>query len=511
VAELRRRTFLVGALATLAATPLACSTQRIADPFTLGVASGEPTPDGVVIWTRLAPNALADDGFGGMPAKPVDVEWEIATEAGFGTIVQRGSTTARPEAAHSVHVEVTGLQPGREYFYRFRGEGHLSPAGRTRTAPGPNALGSLTMCFVSCSQYEHGWFTAYRRLTEDHPDLVLHLGDYQYEFAANTYVAPSGNVRNHVGPETTTLANYRQRYAQYRTDPDLQAAHAVAPWLAVFDDHEVADNWAGEVPSKPDPGFLTRRTAAMQAYYENMPLRKAAAPQGLHMQLYRRVPWGALATFHMLDTRQYRGDQPCGDKFSTDCPERTDPLRSITGAEQERWLLDGFAKSRARWDVLGQQVFFTQVDFTPGPARGFDVDAWDGYTGSRDRIIAGLRASPVRNAVVLTGDIHSHWAAEIPERAVDPTSAGVGVELVTTSITSGGDGSESWPEAQAVLAENPNLRFTSNRRGYVRTVITADQLRADFRVLPYVSKPGAPVETRASFVVTDREPALHPV
>jgi alkaline phosphatase D len=349
------------------------------------------------------------------------------------------------------------------------------------------------------------------RLAAEHPDVVLHLGDYQYEYAAHQYIAPSGNIRNHAGPVTETLANYRQRYAQYKTDPDLQAAHAVAPWLAVFDDHEVADNWARDVPEKPQRGFLARRAAAFQAYYENMPLRRLSVPHGSDMQLYRRAQWGSLVTFHLLDTRQYRDDQPCGDRPNSDCPQRPDPTRTITGAEQEKWLLDGLARSRARWDLLGQQVFFSQVDLTPGPGRGFNPDAWDGYTGSRDRVVAGLRESAVRNAVVLTGDIHSHWAAEVRARFDDPSSAPVGTELVTSSITSGGDGSVTDPHIAAILAENSHIRFFNNRRGYVRTRITPGELRADFQVVPFVSRPGAAVQTGASFVVPDREPTLHPV
>ncbi|MGH4024194.1 MAG: alkaline phosphatase D family protein, partial [Pseudonocardiaceae bacterium] len=492
--------------------PLSGTARRSpADPFTLGVASGDPAPDGFVLWTRLAPTPLADDGRGGMPARPVDVQWEVATDERFSQIERRGRVGAGPESAHSVHVELAGLRPGREYFYRFRAAGHLSPVGRTRTAPEPAALGSLlTMCFASCSQYEHGWFTAYRRLAAEHPDVVLHLGDYFYEYRPGDYVAPGGNVRDHAGPETETLASYRQRHAQYKTDPDLQAAHAVAPWLVVFDDHEVDNNWADEVPEKPQPGFLARRAAAFQAYYENMPLRRSSLPRGIGMQLYRRVQWGRLTRFHLLDTRQYRDDQACGDQFNTDCPQRSEPTRSITGAEQERWLLDGFARSRARWDILGQQVFFSQLDLTPGPLRGFNPDAWDGYTANRDRIIAGLRGSPVRNAVVLTGDVHAHWAAEVHERFDDPSSAAVGTELVATSITSGGDGSETRPETAAILAENPHLRFFNSRRGYVRTRITPGELQADFQVVPLVSQPGAPVQTRASFVVPDRDPTLHP-
>ncbi len=360
------------------------------------------------------------------------------------------------------------------------------------------------MCVASCANYEQGWFTAYRRLAEEHPDLVVHLGDYSYEYAAGR----TGEVRRHIGGETVTLADYRRRYAQYKSDPDLQAAHAAAPWLAVFDDHELADNWTAEAPSEPQHGFSDRRAAAMRAYYENMPLRATARPTGVDMRLYRRVRWGDLATFHMLDTRQYRDDQTCGDDIG-DCVERDDPARTLTGAAQERWLLDGFATSHARWDVLGQQVFFSQLDLTPGPDRGVNPDAWDGYTANRDRIVAGLADSRVRNAVVLTGDIHSHWAAEVHERFDDPTTPTVATELVTTSVSSGGDGADTRDDASAVLAENPHIRYFSGRRGYLRARFTADELRADFRVLPYVERPGAPVATGVSFVVPDREAVLY--
>lgn len=496
----------------LAALPLAGFTadRRLSrlpvDPFTLGVASGDPLPDGAVIWTRLAVDPLADDGLGGMPPRAVDVEWEVAADERFARIEGRGVAIAVPERAHSVHVELAGLRPGADYFYRFRAAGYLSPAGRTRTAPDAGSLTPLTMCVASCSNYEQGWFTGYRRIAEEQPDLVLHLGDYQYEYGGR-----HGGVRRHVGPETVTLANYRQRYAQYKTDPDLQAAHAAAPWLAVFDDHEVANNWADAIPEKADGGFAVRRTAALQAYYENMPLRRSALPRGAgtsEMRLFRRVHWGGLATFHMLDTRQYRTDQPCRDEFRSDCPERFHPFATLTGTEQERWLLDGFARSRARWDVLGQQVFFSQVELTPGPGRGFNPDAWDGYVANRDRVVDGMLRSPVRNGVVLTGDVHSHWAAEVRARFDDPASPVVATELVTTSISSGGDGSDSRDEIAAALPENPHIRYFSGRRGYLRARMSADEMRADFRVLPYVSRPGAPVRTGASFVVSDRAPAL---
>ncbi len=483
------------------------------NPFTLGVASGEPTSDAVVLWTRLATDPLAEDGLGGMGERTTAVEWEVAADQGFGQVARRGVETTGPELGHSVHVELAGLEPGREYFYRFRAGTEISPAGRTRTAPPLAQLRPLTMCFTSCSQYEHGFFTAYARLAEEEPDLVLHLGDYLYEYTADDYVAPGGNVRDHVGPEMETLANYRQRHAQYKSDADLQAAHAVAPWLVVWDDHELDNNWADEIPENPEspqPNFLARRAAALRVYWENMPLRAAQRPNGIDMQLYRRVSWGRMATFHMLDTRQYRSDQPCGDEFNTDCAERSDLAGSLPGSEQERWIAEGFRDSRARWDVLGQQVFFSQVDFTPGPGRGFNPDAWDGAPHSRDRVVDSWVAAKARNVVVLTGDVHAHWAADVKQRFDDPASPVVGTELVSSSITSGGDGSETRPNTAAYLADNPHLRFYNNRRGYVRTRFTPNEMTADFRVLPYVKQAGAPVETRATFVVEDRRPGFHP-
>jgi alkaline phosphatase D len=485
--------------------PLRC------DPFTLGVASGDPEPDGFVLWTRLAPAPLAEDGLGGMPSRDVPVHWEVAVDPRFRRVVRCGTALARACAAHTVHVELCDLLPGREYFYRFRAERYVSPAGRTRTASEPwTNCDSLAMSFVSCSQYEHGYFTAYRRLAEDEPDLVLHLGDYQYEYAPGTYTIPGGNPRDHQGPETVTLANYRQRHAQYKTDPDLQQAHAVAPWAVVFDDHEIENNWADEVPEQPDPNFPARRAAAFQAYYEHMPLRRASIPRGIDMQLYRRLRWGRLATFHLLDTRQFRDDQGCGDGYR-DCPAALDPARSITGAEQEAWLLDGFRHSTARWDVLGQQVFFGQRDNNAGPAKVVSMDSWDGYAASRDRITSGWVDAGVRNPVVLTGDVHAHWAGELKLDYDDPTSRTVGTELVCSSITSTGDGADVTSGTHPWAAWNPHLRFYNNQRGYVRTRITRSALTADFRVLPYVTRAGAPAHTRATFVIEDRVPGLHQV
>ncbi|MGV9327645.1 alkaline phosphatase D family protein [Streptosporangium sandarakinum] len=531
MSELTRRSFLVTGIAAgaVAAVPGAAhadpgaenaGTESAAslasrglrtDPFTLGVASGDPDAEGFVIWTRLAQRPLAEDGMGGMPALPFPVQWQIYADEGGRRVVRRGTALARPDWGHSVHVEVGGLSADRDYWYRFRVGPYLSPIGRARTAPHPLSFGSpLAMAFVSCAQYEHGYFTAYRRLAEDHPDLVLHLGDYQYEYTRDTYTIPGGNIRDHEGPETETLANYRQRHAQYKTDPDLQAAHAAAPWLVVWDDHELDNNWADEIPEKPEvpqPNFLARREAAFRAYYENMPLRRTSVPRGVDMQLYRRIRWGALATFHMLDTRQYRDDQGCGDGYSA-CPEASDPARSITGEQQERWLIDGFRRSRARWDVIGQQVFFAQRDNNAGPLKVTSQDAWDGYVASRQRITQGWVDAGVRNPVVLTGDVHAHWASDLKLDYDDPTGRTVGSELVATSISTTGDGKDSDPATHPYLKINPHLKFYNNQRGYVLTRIDPGALTADFRVVPKVTEAGAGAYTRATFVVEDRVPGV---
>ncbi|WP_189242665.1 alkaline phosphatase D family protein [Planobispora rosea] len=518
VSQFSRRTFLVtgiaaGAVAGVPAAHAASRTSRelTSDPFTLGVASGDPDSDGFVIWTRLAPRPLAEDGMGGMPARPFRVHWQVYADEGGRAVLRHGVATAAPEWGHSVHVEVDGLFSDRDYWYRFRAGAYVSPMGRARTAPHPLSYGSgLTMAFASCAQYEHGHFTAYRRLAEENPDLVLHLGDYQYEYQRDTYTIPGGNVRHHEGPETETLANYRQRHAQYKTDPDLQAAHAAAPWLVVWDDHELDNNWADEVPEKPEipqPGFLTRREAAFRAYYENMPLRRRSVPKGIDLQLYRRIRWGRLAAFHMLDTRQYRSDQGCGDGYR-DCPEAADPARSITGEEQERWLIEGFHRSRAQWDIIGQQVFFAQRDNNAGPAKITSQDAWDGYVASRQRITQGWVDAGVRNPVVLTGDVHAHWASDLKLDYDDPTTRTVGSELVTSSISTGGDGRDSDPAAHPFLTINPHLKFYNNQRGYVITKIERELLTADFRVLPQVTQPGAAVHTKATFVIEDRVPGV---
>jgi alkaline phosphatase D len=499
-----RRTFLstLSQAGTAGLAP-ALVGRRLPDPFELGVASGDPIADGVVLWTRLAPRPLAEDGHGGMPAGDVDVEWQVAEDERFRRVVRTGRAVARSDSAASVHVEVTGLQPGREYFYRFRAMGHLSPVGRTRTAPPAGTMPPLTFAAVSCSHYEQGYFTAYRRLAEQDPDLVVHLGDYIYEYAPGGYRAASGIVRRHTEGKCQTLTDYRRRHAQYKTDPDLRAAHAAAPWAVVWDDHELENNWAGVNPGTPVPGFDARKRAAFRAYYEHMPLRRAALPVGDRAQLYRRLTWGDLATFHLLDTRQYRDDQPCDDGVRTDCDARLDSRRVLAGPKQLRWLDEGLRTSGARWNMLAQQVFLAQRDSLLGPGREVLLDTWDGYVADRGRLLAGIMASGARNPVALTGDVHTAYANDLLSDFDDPGSARVGVELVTTSISSDGDGYRDPATNAALRAENPHIAYVDQRRGYLLCRVTPRELRADFRTLPYISRAGAPATTAASCTVTD--------
>jgi alkaline phosphatase D len=473
------------------------------------VASGDPAPDGVVLWTRVSVAA----------GETVDVGWTVAEDPALDSVVSSGSVTAAPDADHTVHVVVSGLGPATTYWYGFTAGGQRSPIGRTRTLPAPDdsTANRLRLGVVCCSHWATGWFNAYGRLAERDVDLVVHLGDYIYESPTDAYAAPGGNVRHHVGAEATTLEAYRQRLAQYHTDPDLQAVHAAFPWVVTWDDHEVANNYAGDVSAHGEPPalFRARRAAAYQAYWEHMPLPPGWAGLGADLRLYRRFTFGRLAEINVLDTRQYRTDQPCGDRLGADCPDRKAPAQTITGPEQERWLLDGLGRSAATWNVLAQQVFLSQVDFVAGPGRGWYMDGWDGYVASRDRLVDFLaqeeRAGRGLNPVVLTGDFHTNWMADLKANFDDPASATVGTEFVGTSISSGGDGSDTTAFGRTVLAENPHVHFHNSQRGYVRCTVTPQRWTADYRIVPFVSRPGAPVSTRASFAIEAGHPGAEPV
>ncbi len=473
--------------------------------FKLGVASGDPAPDSMVLWTRLAPRPLEG---GGMPEEPVDVQWEMADDEAFRRVRLSGTAVANPESAHAVHVEPRGLSSDRWYFYRFHAGGQTSPIGATRTMPRPDARPArLRFAFASCQHWEAGLFTAYEHMAAEQLDLVVHLGDYIYEGAAR----PSP-VRSHIGPELHSLYDYRNRYAQYRTDPALQGMHARAPWILTWDDHEFDNNYAGGISEELDvdpAAFLRRRSRAYQAYWEHMPLRRQNRPHGPAMRLYRRLPFGRLAEFFVLDTRQYRTDQPEGDGNKPPSPALLNPKGTLLGRRQREWLEAGLSGSAGTWNVLAQQVMLARADRAPGAPVRVSMDQWPGYEFERRRLLGYLRDSAVRNPVVLTGDIHTNWANELVTD-FDPRSPGaVGVEFVGTSITSGGDGTAAPATLPALLSENPFVKFHNAERGYVRCEVTPDAWRADYRTVPYVTRRGAPCVTRASFVVESDRPALH--
>lgn len=511
--QLSRRSFLAGgasfAAAALLSTRVAGAVARTGSfsntPFSLGVASGDPLPDGVVLWTRLAPRPLEIGG--GMKAEPIAVAWQIAEDEGMARIVQSGTATARPEWSHAVHVEVTGLRPGRWYWYRFTVGSEMSPKGRTRTAPPAEVLAArLRFAFVSCQHYETGLFTAYEHLAREDLDLVVHLGDYIYEGAA-----AADRVRSHLGGECFALDDYRLRYALYKSDPHLQAAHAAAPWIVTWDDHEVANNYAADRAAKPaqQADFLVRRAAAYQAYFEHMPLRRSALPKGPEMLLYRSLNFGRLAQFHVLDTRQYRTPQPLGDGNKAPTPVLLDPRATLMGDRQRDWLFAGLERSPANWNILAQQVMMARVDRAGGAEVNYSMDQWPGYEFERRCVLRHFHEKRVKNPVVITGDIHSHWANELIADFDELDSPVVGTEFVGTSISSGGDGAAAPKTHDHLLAENPFLKFFNGERGYVRCEVTPQAWRSDYQTVPFVTKPGAPLVTRASFVVESGRPKLN--
>ena len=480
-------------------------------PFTLGVASGDPMPDGVVLWTRLAPDPLNG---GGMPPHSVPVKWELATDQNFRNIIQRGTELARPDLGHSIHVEVSGLKANAVYYYRFKCGNELSPVGKTKTLPPVGtSVSSLNFAFVSCQQFEHGYYTAYQHLAKEDLDLVFHLGDYIYEYGPNEYIASTGNVRTHSGPEIKTINDYRNRYAQYRSDEHLKAAHAAFPWIVTWDDHEVENNYANVIPEKGQSveEFIVRRAAAYQAYYEHMPLRKSTMPQGADMKIYRDFEYGDLASFFVLDTRQYRDDQANGDTSSPQTDESLDPKRTLMGTEQEQWLFNKLDQSKTGWNVLAQQIFFAQRNYGTATKPKYSMDSWDGYPAARQHVLEYAKSKQLNNMMVLTGDVHASWAANLIEDFNDPNSRIFGAEFVGTSITSGGDGADKRADTDKILGLNPHIKFFNDYRGYVRCRVTPERWQADYRVVPYVSVTGADISTRASFVFEKDEQGLKQV
>ncbi len=508
-------------LATASATTLwlprsAWSQPRIgSNPFTLGIASGSPLHDSVVLWTRLLP---ADASLG---AEAVTVRWEMAHDEQFKRVAHSGQAQASASLGHAVHVEVPGLEPDRWYFYRFMlggpGNDWVSPTGRTRTLPAPDGpASSLRLAYASCQRWEHGQYSAWRHMQAEQLDLVLFLGDYIYEYAG-----AQNAVRPVTGSFTLSLADYRARYALHKSDLALQGAHAMCPWLATWDDHEVQNDYAQLQAGDGGPevaDFPARRAAAYQAYYEHMPLRASVltkAVQGMasgaEMRIYQQVRFGKLANLYLLDARQYRDAPVCttgGKRGSStvkvdDCKAWADPARSMLGSAQERWLDDAFARAaRAEgWNVLGQQSLLGPRDFETGPGTTMWNDGWDGYSAARNRLTAAMHKHTLANAVVLGGDVHENWVGHVKADYGKPDSPHVGVEFCGTSITSRAfpGGHEKIP---AYLAENPHFVFADAKaKGYGVAHFTPDKLTTTLRAVSDVTLQDASIQTLAKFEV----------
>lgn len=472
-------------------------------PFSLGVASGYPRPDRVTLWTRLAPEPLR--AHGGMLPEMVDVRYEVAEDEQFGKIVAQGAVRAVPELAHSARITVRELAPDRWYFYRFISGDAVSRTGRTRTAPAADSRPARFRTAIgSCQHYAQGYFGAYRHLLKDDLDLMLFLGDYIYESNWGDNL-----VRAHLGDEAVTLANYRVRHAQYKTDIDLQSMHAALPWAYVWDDHEVDNDYADAVSEHLDPAFLARRAAAYQAFFEHQPMPWDMRPNGPDMRIYDSLDIGQLARIYLLDDRQYRSPEPCpgdykgggsGDVDPAQCPTVNDPAQSMLGAEQEAWFDTAVAGSKARWNLVAQQTLFSRFDSVPGPGRKVFSDGWDAYPAARRRLLQSLQTHQTNNPLILGGDIHASVVANVHAEAEDMQSPVVAAEFCGTSISSQG-----WSPSMRFdsrLPENPHVLYgDTNKRGYLRFDIDSRRCRVDVQVLDDEKKLDSGISTAASFEV----------
>ncbi|MET8293148.1 alkaline phosphatase D family protein [Streptomyces sp. NPDC005180] len=505
----RRRTVVLAAAATAALAPIAlgASSARAADAapaFLHGVASGDPLPDGVLLWTRVTPVPEAVPGSGLGPDTAVG--WEVAEDKAFSRVVARGAVTASAASDHTVKVDVRGLRPHTPYWYRFTAGATVSPVARTLTAPAADAATpGIRFGVVSCSNWESGYFSAYRHLAaRTDLDAVLHLGDYIYEYQTGEYPAAKYVVRRHEPKnEIITLADYRTRHGQYKTDRDAQALHAAHPLVAIWDDHEFADNaWSGGANNHTpatEGDWTARAAAAKQAYFEWMPVRTSVAGT-----VYRRLQFGSLADLHLLDLRSFRSEQAKAGSGAVDDPERT-----ITGRAQLDWLKAGLAGSTATWKLVGTSVMISPVAFGSLPAHilgplahllglaegglAVNSDQWDGYTDDRKELLGHLKDRNIKNTVFLTGDIHMAWANDVPvNMATYPGSGTAATEFVVTSVTSDNiddtlhvlPHTVSLAAEAAVKAANWHVKWLDmDSHGYGVLDVTAERSQMDYYVV----------------------------
>ena len=477
------------------------------NPFSLGVASGDPDSNSVVLWTRLAPDPLTSNG--GMPDLSVPVKWQICSDENMKNVVASGQQLATPQLGHSVHVTVGNLKPENWYWYQFSVNGEESVIGRTRTMPKRFASPKkMSFAFASCQSLEQGYFTAYDSMAKDELDLVFHLGDYIYEYKAGN----QGTIRKHHGKEIESLSDYRVRHAQYKMDQLLQKMHARCPWFVTWDDHELDNNCADDISEQKNIkpiNFLIRRAAAYQAYYENMPLRRTSLPSGPSMQLYRKGSFGQLAEFMVLDGRQYRSDQPNNDVRSPLNEAAINPESTMLGTAQRNWLKQSLIESRGTWNILAQQVMMGMVG-TPNSKNpmNYSMDQWPGYTYERMDLLRFMADRKILNPVVLTGDIHSNWANELRVDDGKMDTPSVAAEFVGTSIASGGDGQDRIKDQDKLISNNPFIKFHNRQRGYVKCTLTQKTWTTDFMVADKVTTPDGKITKRTSLVLENGSPSI---
>lgn len=468
------------------------------DPFTLGVASGDPDATSVVLWTRLAVDPVAPDGLGGMPDRPIDVIWEVADDDSFATLRAAGLATATPEHAHAVHVVAEDLPAGEAVRYRFRCGTWTSPIGTTAALPDASP-GSFRLAIANCQMYESGHWAAYRHLVEDEPDLVVHLGDYIYEYPFQMLAGRSPLPERFL----SSLADYRVRYGCYKREPELRDAHAAAPFVTTMDDHDVANNYMGDtLPGSEDPtAAVERKTHAYRAWWEHTATRRPA-PTGARLDVFGDLAAGDLFRLHLLDERQYADVPPCrtGDALQGAldegaCDERFEE-RDRLGADQEAWLTESLGRGGVRWNLLANPVVLAGVNVGTDEDH-FYLDTWDGYVPARKRLIAQLAA--VENPVVLTGDYHAGMTLEVHADPDDPTSELVAPEFMSPPIS-------STLFSAPAEARTPQLLEQINAHGYLRVDVTPERLTVAFRCLDDVRERDAAVDTRATWTVVAGDP-----
>jgi len=481
------------------------------NPFALGVASGSATSDSVVLWTRLVDFGVSRSDIGN---KIIPVEWQLSKSADFKVVTKVGIAYALPELAYSVHVEISELEENTRFFYRFTAGSFSSVIGKTRTffSSQNDVNQQLKIGVASCQNFEHGYFSSYSHLINDDPDLILFLGDYIYEYAPG-----SSGVRSHVGGWCLSLTDYRNRYAQYRQDENLQAAHAYCPWLVIWDDHEVQNDYAGERQGTvgPTSDFLARRAAAYQAFYEHMPLRASALTGGIvgletgsEVRIYENYKFGSLLSISMLDTRQYRSPQVCnsGNHAGSSiveiaaCKQLQDNQRTMLGGVQEEWLAREIVNaSKYVWNIIAQTTLFgSRRFFYPDASVRIWNDSWDGYPAARRRLTDQLVREGTPNPVILGGDLHGYYLGYVLNDYERADGKRIGIEIVTTSISS----NDSYKLSPAFLKRNPHLIVADGtRRGYVLLELSSKEMRISLRAISDHRTRESEIETIADFSI----------